>query len=213
MLGDNVPNDESRLERLMMLSREGDRVAFAELCELRRKRLSSEVQRKMDPRLMARVDPSDVIQEVFLDADQRLAEMKVVDIPLIAWLRFLCNQKLVDLQRKHIGAQRRSVQREMQRKAIDFTLDSIAEFLVADLTSPSNQVHRQDMADRVRLLLAELSPLDREILVLRHFEEMTNQEVAESLGLSCNAASNRYVRALRRFRAVLKLGAIEIPKQ
>lgn len=207
-----MPDDENRLERLMQLSREGDRDAFAELCELRRKHLSAEVHRKMDPRLLARVDASDVIQEVFLDAHQRLAEMKAVDIPLIAWLRFLCNQKLVDLQRKHIGAQKRSVQREVRRRAIDFTLDSIAEFLVGDLTSPSNQVHRQDLAERVRHLLSELSPLDREIIVLRHFEEMTNREVADSLGLSCNAASNRYVRALRRFRAVLELGQIEIPK-
>ncbi len=205
-----MSKDSKHLEHLMVLSREGDRTAFAELCELRRKRLSAEVQRKMDPRLMARIDPSDVIQEVFLDANQRLSEMQGADIPLIAWLRFLCNQKLVDLQRKHIGAKKRSVQRESRQQAADFSLDSIAELLVANLTSPSLRVHRRDLAERVRVLLKELSPLDREILVLRHFEELSNQEVADSLRLSCNAASNRYVRALRRFRSVLESARIEL---
>lgn len=198
-----VASEES-LEHLMRRSREGDRDAFAELCELRRSGLAAELNRKMGPGLRARVDPSDVIQEVFLDANLRFREVASTSVPLVAWLRYLCKQKLVELQRRHIGAQRRSIKRETFR-SVDYTLDSIANQLVANLTSPSMQVHRQDIARRVRLLLAELPPLDREILVLRHFEQMSNGEVAESLGLSANAASNRYVRALRRFKDLLKI--------
>jgi len=195
----------SELESLMRLSQQGDRDAFSRLCELRREQLVREVSRKMDRRLRPRVDASDVIQEVFLDANRRLSEMITNDTPIIAWLRFLCNQKLVDLQRRHIGAQKRSVQRERMPARNSFDLDSLANFLVDDITSPSGKARRNERASRVRDMLRELSPLDREILVLRHFHSMTNAEVAESLGLGINAASNRYIRALKRFKKVLDM--------
>lgn len=197
------------LESLMRLSQQGDRAAFARLCELRRAQLVREVGRKMDKRLRPRVDASDVIQEVFLDANRRFSEMICNETPFMAWLRFLCNQKLVDLQRQHIGAQKRSVQRERMPGRNEFSMDSIVNMLVANVTSPSSHAHRNDLASRVRELLRELSPLDREILVLRHFHAMTNSEVAESLGLSINAASNRYVRALKRFKKILDFDAGE----
>jgi RNA polymerase sigma-70 factor (ECF subfamily) len=192
-----------RLEALMIIALRGDREAFAQLCELRRERLVSEVRKKLDRRLQTRVDASDVIQEVFIDADRRLPEMVDASIPLIAWLRFLANQKVVDLQRRHVGAKRRSVSRERSLSRPAFDLDSIAGQIMADISSPSMQAQQHELAACVKRTLADLSPLDREILVLRHFHEMANHEVAESLGLSINAASNRYVRALKRFKKVL----------
>jgi len=204
---------EYELEHLMRLSQQGDREAFSRLFELRRAQLVREVSRKMDRRLRPRVDASDVIQEVFMDANRRLSEMIENDTPLIAWLRFLCNQKLTDLQRKHIGAQKRSLQRERLPGRDSFDLDSIANFLVDNITSPSSGAHRNDLAGRVQDLLRELSPLDREILVLRHFHFMSNSEVAESLGLGINAASNRYVRALQRFKKLIDLNESDVVKK
>ncbi len=208
---ESAAHRESELERLMQRSQQGDRGAFSRLCELRRSQLVREVDRKMDKRLRPRVDPSDVIQEVFMDANRRLGEMIENDTPLIAWLRFLCNQKLTDLQRKHIGTKKRSVQRERIPGQGSFDLDSLANLLIANITSPSLGAHRNDLAGRVRNLLRELSPLDREVLVLRHFHSMTNAEVADSLGLGINAASNRYVRALKRFKKLLDFESDDVP--
>ncbi len=105
-----VPSPESdleRLETLMRLSQQGDRGAFAQLCELRREQLVAEVHRKMDKRLLPRVDASDVIQEVFWDANRRLNEVVGNDVSLLAWMRFLCNQKLVDMHRTHMASKKK----------------------------------------------------------------------------------------------------------
>lgn len=191
------------LDDLTRRSQQGDRNAFAELCELRRRRLVAEIHGKIDRRLLPRVDASDVIQEVFLDANIRLAEVASNGTPLLAWLRFLCNQKIIDLQRHHIGVKKRSVQRERIQNEAHLALDSIANLLVANITSPSAGACKNELSSKVREMLADLAPLDREILVLRHFEHLSNSEVAESLGLSINAASNRYVRALKKFKKVI----------
>ena len=190
-------------DRLIKLSQEGDREAFSELCELRRRQLVGEVSKKIDRRLLPRVDASDVIQEVFLDAHRRLPELVGTDMPLIAWLRFLCNQKLVDLHRKHVKAKKRSTQREQAVQKTDYSWESIAETLVANASSPSTRAEKNEMAIWVKEHLGKLSPIDREVLVLRHFHSMNNSEVAETLGLTINAASNRYVRALVRFKKAI----------
>ncbi len=194
--------DSLQIETLIQLSQQGDRDAFAQLCELKRERLLNEVRKKMDRRLSTRVDASDVVQEVFWDANRRFHEVSLGSVPLIAWLRFLCNQKLVDMHRRHIAADKRSVTLETNNKRGSCDLGSVARKLVANISSPSRQAHRNEMVERVKVMLTELSPLDREVVVMRHFNGMSNQEVCESLGLSTNAASNRYIRALKRLKKI-----------
>jgi len=208
-VNESTPSSEpeiERLESLMRLSQQGDRTAFAQLCELRRRRLVEEVDRKIDKRLLARIDASDVIQEVFWDANRRLDEVAESDMPLIAWIRILCDQKLVDLHRKHMVAQKRSINREAPRflQTKKSGVVNLAEQLVDGMTSPSMRLHKDEVVEKVKALLRKLSPIDREIIVMRHYHSMSNKEVADSLGLSINAASNRYVRALKRFKEVFE---------
>lgn len=200
----NHSDENPELERLMHLSRQGDQEAFAQFFELRRDMLAREVRRKIGNQLQQRIDASDVLQDVFLQANRRLNEVADNDVPLLAWLRVLLNQRVVDMMRTHLKASKRSLSREKPLAGERSEVDLLAEQLVAAITSPSMQVHRCDLQQRVRQLLDELSPLDREILLMRHYRGMSNGEVAKELELSINAASNRYVRALKRFKSVLE---------
>ncbi|MEO1616081.1 MAG: sigma-70 family RNA polymerase sigma factor [Planctomycetota bacterium] len=191
------------LENLLRRSRNGDHDAFVKLFELKRSQLATEATRKLGPQLQRRIDASDVLQEVFLEANRRLEELAETDVPLVAWLRILLRQKVIDFQRMHLGASKRamSMERSLEYRVAD--VDSIARQLIAVLTSPSIKAQRNELHQRIKTVLDELSIVDRQVLVLRHFESKSNREVAESLGLSINAASNRYVRALKRFKTVL----------
>ena len=188
----------------MHLSRQGDRDAFAMFFELRREQLSREVRRKIGGRLRQRVDASDVLQDVFLLANRRLDEVANTEIPLLAWIRVLLNQRVVELMRSHLATSKRTMLRESSLDQVVSGIDVLAEQLAAALTSPSMNVHRMELQRRVRGLLEEMSSQDRAILQLRHFQGLSNGDVAQQLGLSVNAASNRYVRALRRLKGLLE---------
>lgn len=198
-----TPHSDAELAELWVKSRAGDHEAFTTLFESRRDMLLHEAKRGLGTFLRRRVDASDVVQEVYLEANRRLKELADADIPQLAWLRVLLKQKVVDFKRMHLGASKRTMTREQSLENRIADVDSIAEQLVTALSSPSMNACRNELRDRVREILDTLSILDRQILVLRHFEGKTNGEVATVLGLSINAASNRYVRALKRFKAVL----------
>lgn len=187
----------------MHLSRQGDRDAFAKFFELRREQLSREVRRKIRGRLRQRVDASDVLQDVFLLANRRLDEVTNTEIPLLAWIRVLLNQRVVELMRSHLATSKRSLLKERSLDQDVSGIDALAEQLAAALTSPSMNVQRMELQRRVRELLDAMSAQDRAILQLRHFQGLSNADVAQQLGLSVNAASNRYVRALRRLKGQL----------
>lgn len=199
----DLPKNSQSFADLLHRSRNGDHEAFAELFELRRSQLAAEATRKIGTQMQRRIDASDVLQEVFLEANRRLGELAESDVPLIAWLRLLLRQKVIDFQRKHLGATKRAMSKERSIEHRVADVDSIAQQLIASLTSPSMKAQRNELQLRIKAVLDELSILDRQVLVLRHFESKSNREVAEALGLSINAASNRYVRALRRFKSVL----------
>lgn len=201
--GKEESEGKERLEKLWERSRNGDHAAFAQLFDIQRQQLISDARRGLGQHVQRRVDASDIVQEVFLEADRRLAELVRTELPQLAWLRVLLKQKIVDCKRAHLGAAKRSMVREQSLQERVADVDSIANQLVASLTSPSMKVCRQELRDQIQILLSELSTLDRQILVLRHFEGKSNREVADELDLSVNAASNRYVRAIRRFKAVL----------
>lgn len=187
--------------------RQGDEHALAELFSSQRERLWRIVHFRMDDRLRGRIDPDDVLQEAYLAAGQRLGHYKegTYTVPFL-WLRAILKQTLIDLHRRHVGAQQRAADRDVALDASPYapsSATSIALTLIAKLTSPSQAAARAEMVATVEKAMATLEPIDQEVLALRHFEELNNSEVAEVLGIEQKAASIRYVRAVRRLKEIL----------
>ena len=186
--------------------RKGGQEALAALYAKNRPRLRRMVEIRMDQRLSKRVDASDVIQESFLDASKRLDEyLQNPSLPFFVWLRFLVAQKLSAVQRWHFQRQKRDPRREEPMAvAAAMPVDSsvIAHEFSAHLTSPSQLAQRAEVAGQIQEALDSMDKLDREVLVLRHFEELTNSEVAGELGLTVGAASKRYIRALVKLKDI-----------
>ncbi len=190
-----------RLER-------GDQEALAELFSRHRDRLWRMVNFRLDRRLHGRVDADDVLQEAYLDALQRLPHylQQKRNMSFFVWLRCIVSQTLVDIHRKHLGAKMRAADREvsLHNPLSNTTSVSMAAQLLGHLTSPSHAAMRHELSRQLEEALEKMNPIDREILALRHFEELTNSEVAEVLGIQQKAASIRYVRAIRRLKDILK---------
>jgi len=183
-----------------------DKTALAEAFALHRPRLWRMVNFRMDRRMVGRVDPDDVLQEAYLAAASRIEHYAGGGFksPFL-WLRVIVRQTLIDVHRRHLMAKSRDAGREVAMFATypQATSASMAIHLVGDWTSPSQAAVRVEMLDRVQGAIATMSPIDQEILALRHFEELTNAEVAETLGIEPKAASVRYMRALRRLKEIL----------
>mgnify|MGYP006281770547 CR=1 FL=1 len=170
-----------------------------------RDRLWRVVHFRMDRRLHGRLDPDDVLQEGYLAAAKRLKHYDASVSPFV-WLRGIVLQTLIDLHRRHLGAQKRDAGRDLQIGAMRYpeaTSTSLAFELTGDFTSPSQAAVRAEVFEMVEEAISGMKPVDQEVLALRHFEELSNAEVAEVLDIEPNAASNRYVRALRRLKDIL----------
>lgn len=180
--------------------------SLAEQFDLHHDRLARIVAFRLDPRLRRRVDVEDVLQDAFLAARKRVDHfMRERSGSPFVWLRLIVEQTLVDVHRQHLGAQMRDAGREVPlrtRVGRDSLSESISH-LLAQSNSPSKEAMREETARRIRDLLDRMNDVDREVLALRHFEELTNQEVAEFLGISPKNASIRYVRALKRLKETL----------
>jgi RNA polymerase sigma-70 factor (ECF subfamily) len=184
-----------------------DQQALAEFFSAHRERLSRTVQFRLDRRLQGRVDPDDVLQEAFLAAAERI-EHFTGESPasLYIWLRMIVTQTMIDVHRRHLGAQKRDANREVPIFGDHYpqsTSSSLAFQISGKLTSPSQAAIREERFRQLEDVLEQMDPIDREVLALRHFEEQSNSEVAELLGVQQKAASIRYVRAIRRLKAVL----------
>jgi len=162
---------------------------------------------RLDHRLNGRVSPSDVLQEAYIDALKRAPHyFEKPDMPFLGWLRLVVGQRLVDVHRQHLGAQQRDARQEISLDRTAWPAASsvcLAAQLVGELTSPSHAAQRNESLAQLEEALNQMDPLDREVLALRHFEELSNTEVAEVLGIQKAAASKRYVRALARLKDVL----------
>lgn len=185
----------------------GDRSALAELFEGYRPRLWRIVRFRLHPRLQGRIDADDVLQDAWLRAEQRIGSfITEASQSCFVWFRMIVTQALVDLHRRHLGADKRDARRECSidgRWSAESTVNSLSFHLADRLPSPSSAAVKVESAEKLDSSLAELSDLDREVLVLRHFEELTNSETAMVLGITEQAASMRYVRALERLRNVM----------
>lgn len=200
-------SDDSQTARLVRLAAAGDEQAWSELLALHRDRLRAMLALRMDRRLLGRIDPSDVIQETCLFAAKRLPEYAAhPTMSFYLWLRWIAGQRLIDQHRRHMGAQARGVHRELLLHHGAFPEASsadLAAYLLGRLSTPSQAAIKVEQRIRLQEALNSLEPIDREILALRHFEELSNGEVAEVLGLDKSAASKRYGRALVRLKDVL----------
>ena len=195
------------IEELERRIRTGDTQALAELFSRERERLWRVIHFRLAEPLRGRLDPDDVLQEAYMAASQRLGHYasSPATSPFI-WLRMIVNQTLIDLHRKHLGAQRRDAACEVSVDGAPYvqaTSASVAIQLIGAFTSPSGAAARADVLGLVQAAIEQMDPIDREVLALRHFEELTNSEVAEALGIEQKAASIRYIRALRRLKEIL----------
>src|SRR6516225_8356198 len=183
----------------------GDSAALAELFGRYRKRLRTMVRLRLDRRLQGRVDPSDVLQEAYLDVAQQLSSyLAKPEMPFYLWLRLTTGQRLM---RQHLGAAVREAGREvsLHRGALPQASSvSLAAQLMGKMTSASKAVERVEIQLQLQAALNGMDEMDREIIALRHFEELSNAEAAQVLGLEPSAASKRYIRALKRLQEILK---------
>ncbi len=200
------PNSDDDAE-LMCRACDGDEPAQAALFEKYRERLQAMLRLRMDRRLSGRVDSSDVLQEAYLDYSRRFEDFAADPTqPFYLWLRQLTGQRLIDVHRHHLGAQMRDAGREVSifRGMPEASSASLAAQLLGRFTTASQAAQKAELRLRVQEALNGLEPTDREVLVLRHFEMMSNDEVAKVLDITKQAASNRYIRALKRIQGLLK---------
>jgi RNA polymerase sigma-70 factor (ECF subfamily) len=205
MSGDN--DNSAETADLLRRARAGDAAALDALFARHRERLRRMVEMRLDRRLQARVDASDVIQDACVDALTRLEEyLREPRLPLFLWLRLVVGERLMKVHRHHLGAQMRDAGREVSlyRGALpQASSAALAAQLLGKHTSPTQAAVRAERLLRLQEALNALDPLDREILSLRHFEELTAAEAALVLDIKEDAAAKRYVRALKRLRQIL----------
>lgn len=200
------PNNSDELARIRKAAA-GDRQAWDELLNAHRPRLRRMIGLRLNQRLQGRLDASDVIQETFVDATAGLAQYaERAEMPFFLWLRWLAGMKLTTLHRKHLGCQLRDAAREVSvdRAAPGASSTALAARLLGKQTSASEVAMRSERKAQIQEVLEGMDPVDREVLVLRHFEELSNVEAAQVLGLQEAATSKRYIRALRRLKEGLR---------
>jgi RNA polymerase sigma-70 factor (ECF subfamily) len=197
-------DDEPTIARLRMAGEQ----ALAETLVAERDRLHRIIEHRMDPKLSGRVDPGDVLQETFLEARKRLTRyLEDPKVPVFVWLRGVALDTLINVHRRHVEAQRRDAGQEVSIQATAVNASSaanLARSLMAADTSPSNAVLREETHQMLERALEILDDIDREVLTMRHFEQLSNDEVAQILGVKKAAASRRYTRALEHIRVVLQ---------
>jgi RNA polymerase sigma-70 factor (ECF subfamily) len=193
---------------LLQRAAAGDPAARNALFARHTERLQRMVRLRLSRRLQGRVDEGDVVQEALLEAARKLNDyLQRPEAPFFLWLRQLTGLKLAELHRHHLGTQMRDADREVSiyRGALpEVDSVSLAAHLLGTLTSPSQAAVRAERRVRLQEALNSLDPIDREILALRHFEQLSNQETAEVLELSPSGTTARHMRALKRLRAILE---------
>jgi RNA polymerase sigma-70 factor (ECF subfamily) len=199
--------DAPPTEELLARVRQGDDAAVNQLLERHRQALRRLVELRMDPALQRRVDASDIVQDVLLEANRRLNEyLKNAAMPFHLWLRHMAKDRLIDAHRRHRKAKRRSLDREqplVPAGPIDQSTVELAGQLCDPELTPAAAATWQETLRRFQAAFECLDDTDREVILMRHFEKLSNQEVAQALNITGAAASMRYLRALRRLRAML----------
>jgi RNA polymerase sigma-70 factor, ECF subfamily len=180
----------------------GDQTALGVLFDHHRAKLRRMVELRLDHRLAGRVSASDVLQEAYIDALKRVEHyFSKPGQPFFGWLRLVVGQRIADVHREHLAG-KRDAGRELGNNNADS--NCLAARLIGHASSPSQAAQRSETFAQLEDALNRMDPLDREVLALRHFEELSNGETAELLGIQTAAASKRYVRALARLKEILE---------
>lgn len=193
-------------ETLVTRARAGDDQALSRLFEEHRERLLRLVSMRLDPTLRRRLDPADVVQEAWLAMSRRVDSWRAnPEMSFALWARLATRDAWIDVQRRHLGTQRRDAQRErhVADQAATVSAAAFSDVFVASTTSPTQALRREEIRSRVLAAVEELDPIDREILLLRHFEGLSNDDAARELDIDAAAASKRFVRALTRLKPFL----------
>lgn len=208
---DELTIDSAETQNLLRQIQAGDRQAFERLFVRHRPELRKFIALRLDPRIRARVDPSDVVQETHLEAYRRLQDyLERQPMPFHVWLRKTAYERLLMTRRQHLGAGKRTMEREVPLP--DRSSQLLAQRLLSNASTPSQQLQRRELIRRVRQAVAQLAPADREILLMRNFEELSYQEVAFILGIEPAAARQRHGRALLRLHKLLSDGGFAGPE-
>ena len=202
--------EQPQIDPLLEEARRGEAEAVERLLTVHREPLRRMIGLRLDPALAVRVDASDIVQDVLLEAHRRLPDyLKNPVMPFHLWLRHMAKDHIIDAHRRHRQAQRRSLDREqpiVPAIMADHSSYELAGQLLDPELTPASEAIRREMQRRLDAAIADLDEDDREIILLRHREQMANQDVARALGLNEAAASMRYLRAVRRLRSALVPG-------
>lgn len=208
-MSENATNESALLARAAT----GDEVALRDLFSRYHGRLARMVRVRINRQLCGRVDEEDILQEAYLQVSKQLSTyLRNPQLPFFLWLRHVVGQQLILAHRQHLGTKMRDANRDLPLHRVAYptaSSASIAAQLLGNLTSPSQAVIKAESRNLVQKALSKMDQIDREVLAMRHFEQLSNTETAFSLGIQPSAASNRYVRALDRLEQILgelKLG-------
>lgn len=207
-MGNSIWPEAATTADLLTGARLGKSEAVEQLLTRYRESLRRMVDMRLDKRVTQRVDVSDVVQDVLLEAHRRLqAYLDNPVLPFHLWIRQIAHDRLIDAHRRHRGSAKRSVDREqslgIHGRPDESSIELAGQLVDPELT-PAAQAAQRELAQRVTECIAQLEPNDQEMLLMRHFEHLSNQEVAIILGLTEPAASMRYLRAIKRLRAVIQ---------
>jgi len=202
--------DGAELASLLARASCGDLEAWGALLAQHQARLASVIAFRLDARLRGRIDESDVLQEAFIAATEHRAEFfQQSSQTLLIWLRWMVGNTLLELHRHHLGVQQRDVRREISDRNAspvagdDSTRAALVARLTCGLTGPATAAGRADVKARLDEALGRMEAIDREVIALRHYEQLSSAEAAQVLGIQERAAAKRYTRALERLREIL----------
>ena len=200
--------EQQQTEILLKQAVDGDDAAVNQLLDRHRNSLRQLIRMRLDQKIQKRIDVSDVLQDVLVEANRRLTRyLNDPIMPFHLWLRQIARDRIIDAHRRHRVSAKRSVDREQQMVAprgYDQSSIHLASLLGDQQLTPAAAALQKEMARKVEAAISELDPKDCEIVVMRHYEHLTNQEIGQALGLTEPAASMRYLRAIRRLKAILQ---------
>ena len=200
--------EQQQTEELLIQAKQGDKSAVNQLMERHRGALSHLVRMRLDQKILQRVDASDVVQDVLIEANRRL--QTYLENPVLSfrlWLRQIARDRIIDAHRRHRVSAKRSVDREQKLappRGYDQSSIHLASILGDNKLTPAAGALQKEMARKVEAAVALLDDRDSEIIIMRHYEHLTNQEIAQALDLTEPAASMRYLRAVRRLKGILQ---------
>lgn len=206
-MSESIYPQSDRTLQLLAEAGQGDADARNELMQRHRESLLRMVRMRLDRKLATRVDASDIVQDVLIEADRRLDDfIRQEAMPFHLWLRQMAKDRVIDMHRRHRAAARRSVDKEQRLQQAGFgdrsSLELAAQLRDQELT-PAASTLRRELQERFFAAVEELDEDDRDIIAMRHFEQLSNSEVAAALGLTQPAAGMRYLRALKKLRQIL----------